>query len=765
MIKQHETRTNPQANQPDVLEDFESIIDAYWRTGAGALTLNQPADILRMLGAAEVLEPCVSGTGSAFRNKLALVAALAKRSAGLATAVLAHLNNPLWLLAGDGTSALWRDYRSMSVRGVAVSSTALAEPGARVDPLAHTAPQVRFEGDQLVLDGLSGPLVLNAPHADFVLVLARSQEQTELTGLTWVLVPLPSPGVTVTATPMAALKPASFGAIKFDKCRLSGAHALGQRHGGMLQLAPAVIEEQLTGAALVLEVAKKALDDCIGFVRTRAFEGGTLADTQIVRHRIAEFHADYVIAKCYVDEIAGLHSMDLPLAPGQAAGTALIAGQAAQRIVDGCAQLYGGRGFLRDFSIAIARLDILAARFSGTSPEVARAMVSRDLSAHQHPMFSNQHHAFRAHMRAVVDEHIAPHLEVFEREGVSRELFQTMGKAGVFKALAPVEFGGMGLDFLHSIIIAEEFMRHRAVGVGSSLMLQANTLCPILSRYGGASIRAEFLTPLMEGRAVGSLAVTEPSGGSALMTSVGCEAVLDGDDWVVNGEKMFITNGPIADVVVVLARTESKPGPFSMSLIAVPSSTEGFSVLSKLDKLGLNASPVGWLKFSNCRVPKNNLVGMRGKGYLEVSDTMKEERLLIAIGSIALAESCLSATMEDLKSAQHGEPSEGVWQELSQFRAELDAARVFAYATAGDVVAGNVSMVATSVAKFGICELVQKIVQRLVELRGSAGLIEGSWTERAYRDSRVLSVYAGTSDTMRELVGRRLLPEALRKVA
>jgi acyl-CoA dehydrogenase len=737
--------------------DVASIVDTYWQDGAGNRVGDQPADILRWLGAAGVLKECALGNGTGFRTKIALAEALASRSAGLATAVLAHVGSPLSLLAHCGASSLLRDYHATSISGVTVATAAIPDAAWGAAATECFGPRIRFDGDDVVLDGKAGQIV-NARHADFALVLAQSQG-----GETWVLVPFNSNGVSLVPMAMAALQPASFGTLEFSNCRLPGAHVLGERDHGLSDSMPALVEDRLIGSALLLAVARKAIDDCIKFVSTRPFEGRTLADMQLVRHRIADFQADYVIAKRYLEEWVQRVGDAEQATCEQTAGVTLVAAQAAQRIVDGCAQLYGGRGFLREFGAALATMDTLAARFRLGAPEAARHAVARDMNAKGHPMFTDKHDAFRLRMRAVADEHIVPHLDAFERDGVSRALFAAMGKAGVFKALAPRAYGGLGFDFMHSMVIAEEFMRHRAVGVGSSLMLQANTLCPILSRYGSAAIREQFLAPLMEGTAIGALAVTEPGGGSALMTAVKCEAVPDGDTWVINGEKMFITNGPIADVVVVLARTESKPGPFSMSLIAVPTGTQGFSVVDTLDKLGLNSSPVGRLRFENCRVPKANLVGMRGKGYLQVADTMKEERLLIAIGSIALAESCLSETLPFLEQRHQGGLPTALSQELGQCRAELDAARAFAYATARDVVDGNVSMIATSIAKFRVCETVQKIIQRCVELHGSAGLTDGSWTERVYRDSRVLSVYAGTSDTNRELVGQRLLPEALRR--
>ena len=739
---------------------IERLIDAHWSAEADTAAA---FGLLRALGRSGILRECMPGTG--FPAKLLLAERLAARSAGLAATALGHLNIPLWLLHHHGVSELCRHYLDASFNGDLIGCTAISEHGGGSDPLANTTTSLTTEDGELVLNSAGKLYVLNAPHADFAVVLCRSQNRRDFLGLTWVVVPLDHPGVRVVPTALSALQGASFGTIELDNCRLPPEHVLGQAERGFLHLIPAFVEERLTGSSVMLQVAKQSLDQCIDFVRGRTFEGLTLAHSQVVRHRIADLFAEHAVAKSYLDQACTLLAQGQPLSQRKVAGVKLIAGEAARRVVHGCAQLFGGRGFLREYPVALASLDVMAGQFFAGVPEIMRDIVARDLAPAAEPVFTAEHEKFRAQLRERLAAHMGGQLDVFEEHGISRGVFEGMAQAGVFKALVPVEHGGDGRDFWYSVVVAEELMLHRAVGVASSLMLQANTLCPILSRYGSAFIHQQFLAPLMQGGMIGSLAVTEPTGGSALMSAIQCEAVSDGDDWIINGEKKFITNGPIADVVAVLARTEPRPGPFSMTLILVPTNTAGFSVAGTLDKLGLRSSPVGWLRFENCRVPKTHTIGTRGKGYLQVSDTMREERLIIAIGAIALADTCLRDTAARLKARRGNSPAlyehQGVRQELGQLSAELDAARAFGYAAAADVAAGRGTMVNSSMAKYHLCELAQRVIMRCVEWHGSSGLVAGTWMERAFRDSRVLSVYAGSSETMRELVGRRLLPHAL----
>ena len=382
-------------------------------------------------------------------------------------------------------------------------------------------------------------------------------------------------------------------------------------------------------------------------------------------------------------------------------------------------------------------------------PADARPLPGLPLPAAQDEPFAwgEGHRGFRARVGRLVSEAILPYRDQWEREGtLPRELFRAAGAAGVLGVTVPREMGGAGHDYSYAVALAEELMRHRAASAAVSLMVQSNTLCPLLALFGSAELQREWLRPLARGEAVAALGATEPGGGSALPHTVSCTALREGDEWVVTGEKMFITNAPIADVVLVLARTSAGAGPLTMSLIAVPADTRGFEMVARHRKLGLEASPTGHVRLDRCRVPSRLTVGRAGHGYPQMARVLCHERLLIAIGSLALARSVLEETADGA----------GAGAELARMHAWLEGARAFACEAAREVCAGRTDAAAAAMAKFALCELAQRVVDGCVRLRGPGAAWEDAGVERVLREARVLSVFAGTSETMRELYGSRL---------
>jgi long-chain-acyl-CoA dehydrogenase len=373
--------------------------------------------------------------------------------------------------------------------------------------------------------------------------------------------------------------------------------------------------------------------------------------------------------------------------------------------------------------------------------------------------------AVRERVRAFVEAEVLPHFTEWEASGaLPATLFRRCGETGLLGLGAPAELGGEQRDFLALAALADEMMRHNVAGVSCSLLIQAATVCSLIVRYGSRPLQSRLLPPIITGQCVTGLAITEPAGGSALMHSVRCVAESDGESWVITGEKLFITNGPIADLLVVLARTDTAPGPFSMTLMAVPTDAQGFQVVEELDKLGLRSSPTGWLRFDRCRVPKVNTIGEVGRGYLHASDGLSEERLLIAIGAVSLAQSCLDETIRFLqRRSSAGRPltaRQAIRFELAEMAAELMAMRSFVWGVAADVARGTRALDGTCIAKFAVCERAQRIVSRCGHLHGSAGLCEGTSIERAVRDARVLSIFGGTSETMREIFAAKVFLSA-----
>ncbi|MUL34444.1 acyl-CoA dehydrogenase family protein [Priestia megaterium] len=376
--------------------------------------------------------------------------------------------------------------------------------------------------------------------------------------------------------------------------------------------------------------------------------------------------------------------------------------------------------------------------------------------------YSIEHEQFRYEIKKIISSYIEPKIQEWEEnESVPRELFKILGDHNLLGLTVPIEDGGRGLDISYTLILVQELMRINAVGVASSILIQLNTVSPLLSRFGNDYIKRKFLHPIIKGESIGALAVTEPSGGSDLLRAVQCTAIKKNEHWLLNGEKKFITNSPIADKLVVLAKTKDSHSPLSMSLFAIDASGEGYKV-NQLFKMSQKASPIGHIVFDNYQIPLNNVVGKLNNGYMMSMDVLYEERFLIGSAAISLAEETLKKTIDYLKHRYYkGEPItnyQSIRYELSEFFAEIEACKSMIRQVCHSIIIGKIDKARATMIKFHFCDLGQLIVQRCHQLFGSFGLYENSWIDRAVRDIRIFSIYAGSSETMKDFSSFKLIP-------
>jgi alkylation response protein AidB-like acyl-CoA dehydrogenase len=372
-------------------------------------------------------------------------------------------------------------------------------------------------------------------------------------------------------------------------------------------------------------------------------------------------------------------------------------------------------------------------------------------------LFGPQHEQFRQSAREFVETHLTPHANEWEQQReLPRRVFQELGAAGMLGLSQSRADGGRGLDFAYNVVLAEELVRSRAFGLVLSVIAQAHFFTPLLATLGTEEHRRRFLMPAIRGEAIGCLAVTEPTGGSDIIHAVECTATEEGDCWVISGEKKYITNGPIADFVVLLARTKPEKSTTSLSLIVLPTTTPGFAVRETLQKLGLHTSPTGWLTFDHCRVDKNLTLGKPHLGFFYVSERLLEERLIAGVIAIAIADLVLHETVAYLQHRRVYETTlaklQAVRHSISDMAAEVEMARRFVYSVCESYRDGKVEAKQICMAKFKVVEIAQRTIERCLQLHGGYGFLEENWITRAYRDMRVLSVGGGASELMKDLV-------------
>lgn len=372
-------------------------------------------------------------------------------------------------------------------------------------------------------------------------------------------------------------------------------------------------------------------------------------------------------------------------------------------------------------------------------------------------LFSDAHQAFRVRLRRLVEENLTPHADEWERKAeVPRSVFPQLAAAGLFGLNLPKECGGQGLDFGYNIVLAEELPRSRMLGLTLSVLAQAQFFSPLIADVGTEEQKREFLLPAIRGEKLGAIAVTEPTGGSDIVRAVRTTAADDGDFWVVNGQKKYITNGPIADFVVTLVRTRPEAAMTSFSLLLIPTDTPGFRVKETMRKLGLHTSPTGWLEFDGCRVPKRFTLGKPNLGFFYAGTRLLLERLVASATGVAVAAIVLDETIAFLRERpiydRRLADMQVVRHKIVEAAAELEMARRFVYSLAESYRDGKVEAKEICMAKFQVVDVVHRVVEHCLQLHGGSGFLEDNWVSRVYRDMRVLSVGAGASEMMKDLV-------------
>jgi acyl-CoA dehydrogenase len=370
----------------------------------------------------------------------------------------------------------------------------------------------------------------------------------------------------------------------------------------------------------------------------------------------------------------------------------------------------------------------------------------------------------RETLRRYVEKEIVPKAAAWEEQGfVPREVLQEMGRLGFLGLRYPEEFGGAALDARATALLAEELGRSTFGGFAITVLVHTDMASPHLVNAGTPEQLKRFLPDIISGKKITAVAVTEPDAGSdvkAIRTSARREKSGSGDAWVLKGSKMFITNGALADLYFVAAKTDPAAGSKGLSMFIVEKGTPGFSVGRKLDKHGWRSSDTAELVFDGCRVPAANLLGEEGRGFYSIMRNFQNER--IAIGAMAIGESAkaLELTLEYVKTRKaFGAPlweKQAIRQRLAMLAAKVEAGRELVRHAAGLDAAGRDCVKEVSMVKAYCGELVNEVMYDCLQFHGGAGYLRESAIERMTRDARVQSIGGGATEVMLEEVAKRL---------
>jgi alkylation response protein AidB-like acyl-CoA dehydrogenase len=375
-------------------------------------------------------------------------------------------------------------------------------------------------------------------------------------------------------------------------------------------------------------------------------------------------------------------------------------------------------------------------------------------------LFDAEHEEYRDSVRAFLGKEVVPHYPDWDTAGiVPRELFTALGDLGAFGIAVPEEFGGAGIgDFRYNVVLQEEAAR---AGVSPAILGPAlhNDVClPYFLDYTTAEQKARWLPGIASGELITAIAMTEPGTGSDL-SGIATKAVRDGDHYVIDGAKTFITNGINADLVIVAVRTGEHPHR-GLSLLVVERDTPGFERGRKLDKVGLHAQDTAELFFRGARVPAANLLGGEGEGFVGLTKNLAQERISVAVSGLAQATTAFDQTVAYVRERKaFGAPigsQQVIRHRLAELATEIDVAQHYLDRCVLALDAGELTVVDAAKAKWWCTELQGRVTDACVQLHGGYGYMLEYPIARAWQDSRVTRIYAGTTEIMKEIIGRSL---------
>ena len=374
-------------------------------------------------------------------------------------------------------------------------------------------------------------------------------------------------------------------------------------------------------------------------------------------------------------------------------------------------------------------------------------------------LFNAEHEAFRETVRKFYAKEVVPNIEKYEQQQhVDRELWNKAGAMGLLCATMPEAYGGSGVDRLYSMILIEE--QAYAMDSSTGFSLHSDIVANYINNFGSEAQKHYWLTRMASGETVTAIAMTEPGTGSDLQ-AVRTTAVLDGDDYIINGSKIFITNGYLCDMAIVVCKTgDSEKGSANLSLIIVEADRAEFSKGKPLNKIGMKGQDTCELFFDHVRVPKENLLGMEGMGFMMLMKELAWERMLVAIICQAGAEAALAHTVQYTKERKAFGKTISSFQntrfKLAELRTEIDFCRAYLDRCMQLQLEESLGIDAAAAAKYKISEMFSKVVDECLQMHGGYGYMLEYPIARAYLDNRANRIYAGTNEIMKELISRSL---------
>ncbi|HWW90076.1 MAG TPA: acyl-CoA dehydrogenase family protein [Solirubrobacteraceae bacterium] len=388
----------------------------------------------------------------------------------------------------------------------------------------------------------------------------------------------------------------------------------------------------------------------------------------------------------------------------------------------------------------------------------AESVLKPDFQAkRKHFIFNDEHEQLRESITNFAAKELAPHAEEWEETTFPDSVFRRMGELGFLGLDKPEQYGGQGGDYFSALVLGEAISAANCGGLAMGIAVQTDMAMPPILKFGTEEQKQQWAVPAIKGEKILCLGITEPDAGSDVK-GIKTRAVRDGDEFVINGSKTYITNGHRADVIVLVTKTDPDAGYDGFSLFLVPMDSPGVIREKKLQKLGMHASDTALLAFQDVRVPASAMLGEEGKGFYHIMWELQGERMIGAAGSLAGAQRCFDRTLEYAKEREAFGKAIGHFQvirhKFAEMATKIEAARQLVYVTAWRFANGEYPVREISMAKLYASRVAVEVADECIQIHGGAGYMKEYNVERAWRDARLNRIGAGTDEIMLEVIGR-----------
>ena len=675
-----------------------------------------------------------------------------------------------------GSEELKQRYLPGIIKGELISSIGITEPDAGSDAQNIQTTAVR-EGDHYIVNG-SKTFITNGVYGDFIVTVVKTDPKAGAAGVSLLVIEQKMEGVSTSKLKKLGWHASDTAEISFNDVKVPVENLVGEEGRGFYYLMNGLQLERLCAVPAGISAMEHAIQLSLQYMSERKAFGRSINKFQVLRHRIAQLASEVEALKAFGYYCANLYGngvYDVKLC----SMAKLIATELSEKVATQCLQMYGGYGFMEDYPQARMYRDVRVGTIGGGSSEIMREIIAKmminDVAYAKAPQtnkdkgvggglityFTEEHNLFRETFRAFLEKEVRPNIDQWEKDReLPREIYKKYGEMGFFGLTFPEQYGGIEGDMMYDVIVGEEIARMNSGGFGASIGAHPTLALTHINAAGTEAQKQKYLVPGIKGEKIGCLAITEPFGGSDVK-AIRTTAVKEGDYYIVNGSKTFITNGVLSDFLVVVVKTNpSAKGVNGISLLIMDRASEGLSA-TKLDKLGWRASDTGEIAFDNVKVPVENLLGDENKGFFYIMQHFVSERLSMAVGGYAASEYALELTIKYLDEREAFGKKLNQFQVLrhriAQMSTEVEVVKQFTYSLYRRYMDKDYLVKEAAMAKLLSTQLADSVMTQCLQMFGGYGFMEEYPMARMFRDNRLGQIGGGTSEIMCEIIAKIMI--------